>query len=209
MLDGPPCADSSFYLDLKDTRLQQNKISNSSFTQRTFDIRPSCKGISVCFQDARAGNDRRVTPTKFKLYNGTDIDAQDLTKDVGLSLSRMYFQYAGNNYPSQTDTDPKYDRANGVDLTTRMYIDSLIQTNAYFDTGGGESISEWQKAGSYYHQKIYKDMTDRSTRLTLYTAFDKAVDTDNSRALVFDTATSVAKVVMHNGQVKSCEVVDM
>lgn len=209
MLDGPSCSDSSFYLDLKDTRLQQNKISNKSFTQRTFDIRPSCKAVTLAFQDARAGSDHRVSPTKFKLYSGNAIDPQDLSKDVGLTLNRMYFQYAGSNYPSATDTDPAFDRALGIDLSTRMYMDTLLQTGGYFDSGGAEDIQTWQKAGAYYHQKIYKDVSDRSTRLTLYTAFAKDLDLDNSRALIFDQASSVVKIIMHNGQVKSCEVVDM
>ncbi len=207
VVDGRRCDDTSFYLDLQDTRLQMNKISNNQFTQRTFDIRPSVKAITICFQDARAGADNKVTPTKFKLYN-TTVNANSTQFDVGLTLNRMYFQYAGNNYPAQTDTDPSYDVTLNKDLTTRMYTDSLIQTGSWFDTGGSESIQEFHQAGQYFHQKIYKDATDRSTRLTLYTAFASDVNADNSRALVFDTASKVCKIEMANGQVKSVEVTD-
>jgi hypothetical protein len=207
VVSGPRCDDCSFYLDMEDTRLQMNKISTNAFTQRTFDVRPSCKAITLAFQDARAGSRNDITPSKFKMYNGAAVDAQDLSTDVGLSLSRYYFQYAGQNYPAQSDADPEYDRDTNKDLATRLYVDSMIQSGGFYDTGGVEEIQTFNQAGRYIHQKIYKDATDQSTRVTAYTQFAKPVDTDNSRILLFDTASSIAKIDMRNGRVVNVEVI--
>jgi hypothetical protein len=204
---GPRVDTTSFMLDLDNIRCQQNKIGNNSFTQKTFDVSPSTRSLILAFQDGRAGTNTQISNTKFRMYTGNFISITDDTKDVGLSLQRLYYQYAGQNYPSQSDADPEY--KTGVDKTTRMWLDSQLQTGSYFDTGGSERLSEFHMLGSYFYQRIYRDATDRSTRVNVYTQFTNAVDADNSRALLFDVSSTVTRIELRNGSIVSVESEDI
>lgn len=207
-LEGPRCDSMTYLLDMEQIRLTTNKISSSSFGQRQFDVSPSTRAIAVAFQDGRAGSgtDTRISSSKFRSYDGANIDPQDDSKDTGLSLNRMYYSYAGTNYPNTSDVSPEFDENSNTDLTTQRYVDTLIQSGGLYDTGGSEKLSEWQRAGAYYYNKIYRDATDTSTRLNLYTQFSRQIDTDNSRALVFDIHSNVARVTVHNGMVMNVEL---
>jgi hypothetical protein len=206
MVAGPRVDTTSFMLDLDNIRCQQNKISSASFTQKTYDVSPSCRSLILAFQDGRAGSDTRISNTKFRMYAGSNIDIKDDSTDVGLSLNRLYYQYAGTNYPSQSDSDPEY--KNGVDRTVRMYIDSQLQTGSYFDVGGTERLSEFHTLGSYFYQRIYRDATDKSTRVNVYSQFAGTI-TDDARSLLFDISSTVTRIELKNGSIVSVESEDI
>ena len=209
-IEGPRCDSLSYLLDLEQIRLTTNKIASASFSQRQFDVSQSTRAIACAFQDGRAGSgtDTRISASKFKSYVGNAVDPLDDSKDAGLFLNRMYYQYAGVNYPNTSDVDPNYDEKNFTDQTTQRYVDTMIQSGGAFDTGGSETLQEWQSNGAYYYNKIYRDASDASTRLNLYTQFRNAIDPDNMRALVFDMHSSVARVTIHNGQVINVELTE-
>ena len=203
---GPRVDTTSFMLDLDNIRCQQNKISSASFTQKTYDVSPSTRALILAFQDGRAGSDTRISNTKFRMYANTDISVTDDSKDVGLSLNRLYYQYAGTNYPSQSDADPEF--KSGVDRTVRMYIDSQLQTGSYFDTGGTERLSEFHTLGSYFYQRVYRDASDKSTRVNVYSQFAGNV-TDDARSLLFDISSTVTRIELRNGSIVSVESEDI
>ena len=206
-LEGENCTDMKYLLDLSQLRMQENVFTTSGFAQRSFDVSPATNALTIAYQDGRVNSDTRVSASKFKIYPAAipPDAATNIISDYGLSMNRQYFSYSGHNYPPQ-DAETKFDAT--TDRTTQRYVESLMQSNAYSDTGGNETIAEFHSAGSYYHQKIYKDRSDGATRAVVYSGFS-GVDNANARVLVFDTHTIVAEVTISNGSIKNVSVAEM
>ena len=198
-LEGPREDDITYLLDLTQTRCQTDKIDSVSFQQKNFDVSPSTYGLSVAYQDLRSGNQSNVSASKFKTFNGAVDAAQEL------KLSRFYINYAGQNLPAP-DADPEF--VEGKDWTTQRYTETQLYNGAYFDTGGAETIEEWQERGAYYHFKWPRDGTDRSTRVTIHQQFATGADMDNTRVLLFDHSRQVAAVQVKGGRVVDVRVED-
>jgi hypothetical protein len=121
-IDGPRCDDTTYLLDLEQTRCQAETITNSSFGQRNADISPSTYAITVAYQDSRAGEHTSISASKFKSYDDTanPLLAQEL------KLTRQFLNYAGQNFP-QPDSNPEFKEYaggaaagdNGTDYTTQ------------------------------------------------------------------------------------------
>jgi hypothetical protein len=205
-LEGENCTDMKYLLDLTQTRAQSFPFTaGTGFSQKSFDISPATRAITIAYQDSRTFSDTRITASKFKIQE--DIVPQDaalrINSDFALKLSRQYFSYGASNYPPQ-DSDPKFDAT--TDRTTQRYVESLMQSRAYHDTGGSESLSEFHDAGSYYHQKIYRPKGDGSTRCVVHSSFASAVDSKFAEVLLFDEYSIVAQVTLANGAIKEIVV---
>merc|ERR1711966_340454 len=100
-VDGPRVDDTTYLLDLEQTRCQAKKIDTDSFHQKNFDISPSTGKITVEYQDQRAGENTDISASKFKSY---DAAAQP-TDSQELKLTRFFVNYAGQNLP-QPDANP-------------------------------------------------------------------------------------------------------
>jgi len=120
-------------------------------------------------------------------------------------LTRFYINYAGQNLPAP-DADPEF--VEGKDWTAQRYTETQLYSGAYFDTGGAESIEEWQERGAYYHFKWPRDGTDRSTRVTVHQQFATGADMTNTRVLLFDHSRQVASVQVKAGRVVDVRVED-
>jgi hypothetical protein len=204
-LEGPNCTDMKYLLDLSQLRVQENTFAVSSFGQKTFDVSPGTRALTIAYQDGRISSDTRISASKFKVYDDVvPVDAATNTAaDFGLTLERQYVSYAGHNYPPQ-DSQPEF--KTNVDRTTQRYVESLMQSNAYHDTGGGETIEDFHSAGSYYLQKIYKDKSDGATRAVVYSGFSNQTKHNNARTLLFDEHGIVVAVNISNGQIKEVRV---
>ena len=197
-LEGPRITDLSYLLDMKHTRAQAVKIDNKEFGQKNLDISPSTQKVSICYQDLRAGSDTRISSSKFRSYN----DA--VTTPVENSLNRWFFNYAGVSRPS-----PDYDGElkDGSDLTTQRYVNSQLESQAYYDVGGTEPIREFHENGSYYHYQTPRDGSDKSTRLTVSQGFSASTDdVKNTNLLVFDHSSQVARIQIQDSRVVSVEL---
>ena len=200
VVEGPRLDNITYLLDLKQTRCQSDSIDSSSFQQKNMDISPSTYAISVAYQDGRAGTNTRISSTKFKSYNA------NLTSSEELKLNRFFINYSGQNLPAP-DASPEYSD-NSIDYTVQRYTESQIYSGAFFDTGGGESLVEWQERGPYYNFFIPRDGSDRSTRCTVHQQFNNA-DVANMRVLLFDHSKQVARIRVQDGRVVDVQVEDV
>jgi hypothetical protein len=197
-VEGPRADDITYLLDLEQTRCQSESIDTTSFQQKNFDVSPSTYALTVAYQDLRAGTNAQASSTKFKSYNAA------LDTDEELKLNRFFVNYAGQNLPAP-DADPSFTATE--DYTVQRYTESQIYSGAYFDTGGGEALSEWQDRGAYYYFSWPRDGTDRSTRVNVHQQFN-AADVANMRVLLFDHAKQVARVRVQDGRVVDVQVED-
>ena len=212
-IQGPRTDNTTYLLDLQQTRCQSEKINNRNFGQRNFDVSPSTYGLTVAYQDLRCGVNTAISSSKFRSYESgsTPSVSQEL------NLNRFYINYAGQNLPSP-DADPDfvpYDSSSptqsGIDYTTQRYMETQLYSGAYFDSGGSETIEEWHERGSYYYFSVPKDGSDRSTRVTVnqqFTGGDGTADITNMRVLCFDHSRQVARIQVENGRVISVQLED-
>ena len=209
-VDGPRSDDITYLLDLEQTRCQSEKIDNTSFQQKNFDVSPSTYALTVAYQDLRAGTNTAISSSKFKSYDNAQAGAIPTTIDESLKLNRMFINYAGQNLPAP-DADPNFTpqtgAAAGIDFTTQRYSESQIYSGAYFDSGGAETIQQYHERGSYYYFAWPRDGTDRSTRVNVHQSFD-AADVTNMRVLLFDHSKQVARIKVQDGRVVDVQIED-
>lgn len=200
-VEGKNCTDMKYLLDLKQIRMQESAFAVNSFGQKSFDISPATQKITVAYQDGRITSDTRVAASRFRVFaDAVPADAAiRINADYALSLTRQYFSYGSHNYPPQ-DSDPLFD--SNQDRTTQRYVESLMASEAYHDTGGSESIAEFHNCGSYYTQRIYKPAGDGATRCVVYSGFEGQTKAVNARALLFDEYTVVASITLESGVIK-------
>jgi hypothetical protein len=198
-VEGPRVDDVTYLLDLEQTRCQSEKIDNTSFQQKNWDVSPSSYALTVAYQDLRAGTDTRISASKFKSYDA-GITTQQETK-----LERFFIQYAGQSLPTP-DADPNFTTT--ADYTTQRYVESQMYNGAYYDAGGPETLQEFHNRGSYYYFSWPRDGTDRSTRVMVNQQFNNAADVANLRVLLFDHSKAVARIRIQSGQVIDVSVED-
>ena len=192
-VEGARMDNGTYLLDLNETRCQVDNMNvGGAFQQKNFDVSPSTYALTTCFQDERAGNNTLYSASKFKA-NGDDE----------LKLNRLFINYAGVNKP-QPDANPIFDGT--VDRTTQRYVESQLNSGAYFDCGGAETIEEYHKRGSYYYFSWPRDGTDRSTRVNVHFGFSAVQP--NTRVLLFDHSKKVASISVADGNVMSVMVED-
>ena len=212
-VEGARVEDMTYYVDLENTRLLTTPlITTTSLSKSYFQVSPLTYALSVGFQDNDAGVDVRHSASRFKvgpsvLTAATATLPAVLLPDPELSLTRMFIQYTGKSFP-QPDADPQFKTsANPVDYTTQRYIETQINSGAYFSEGGGESIQEYQRRGAYHYFSCPKDGQNSDTRVSVNTQF--SADFGNkARILLWDHFSSFCKVTVESGQVVSVEIVD-
>jgi hypothetical protein len=180
-VDGPRCDDITYLLDLEQTRCQSEKVDNTSFQQKNFDVSPSTYALSVAYQDLRCGTNTALSASKFKSYdNGAGGLIPSSSEE--LKINRFFLNFAGQNLPAP-DADPSF--VAGTDYTTQRYAETQIYSGAYFDTGGAEDIKTYHDRGAYYYFSIPRDGTDRSTRVNIHQQFVSTADITNMRVFTF------------------------
>lgn len=202
-VEGSRVDNLTYYLDLEQYSCQAESGLSREFAQKNFDVSPSTKALCVAFQDGRVGTNTLFSSTKFRCY-----DTLPTGKDETQQLNRMFINYAGVSKP-QIDADPSYPNNNtGTDFTTQRYIESILNSGAYHDTGGAETLQEWQNRGQYYLFNWSKDGNDRSTRVSVHTGFENNTVLTNARLLLFSISNQIAKVVISNGSVTDVQLED-
>ena len=198
--EGPRADNLTYLLDLTQVRVQSDKIDSVSFSQKSFDVSPSTYQLSVCFQDLRAGNNSQISQSKFKSYNA-GVNAATET-----ALTRFYLNFAGQ---SQPNPDFAGEFNSTTDYLTQRYLETQLNTGAFFDTGGPESYADWIKRGMYMTFQTPRDGSDRSTRVMLNQQFATGTDVTNLRVLLFDHSKQVCRVRVQDGQVVQVDLEDV
>lgn len=198
-IEGARVDDTTFMIDLEETRLQVDTVNNwTSLSQKNFDVSPSTFALTLAFQDDRANSTSLVSASKFKVAR----DADAIRDNSELALTRMFIQYAGQSKPSP-DADPEFKA--GVDLSYQRYVDSVLGSGSYFDSGSPESIEDFHDRGAYYYFPWARDGSDRSTRVQVNAQFTGANNT-HGRVLLFDHSRAVAKIKVEGGAVTDVQV---
>jgi hypothetical protein len=201
-VEGPRADDVSYLLDLEQTTCQSDNVPGVSFAQRNFDVSPSTYALTVAYQDSRVNSDTQFSQSKFKSYGAISSDSEE-----ELKLNRFFINYAGQNLPSP-DADPEYKVADAVDYTVQRFAETSIYSGAMFDSGGGESLSDWHDRGAYYYFSWPRDGTDRSTRVNVHQGFETGTVVANMRVLLFSHNKQVARVQVSDGRVVDVQLED-
>lgn len=201
-IEGPRADDITYLLDLEQTNCQSDNVPGTDFAQRNFDVSPSTYALSVAYQDSRITSDTTYSQSQFKAYGDNPING-----DEDLKLNRFFINYAGQNLPAP-DADPKYIIGLAKDYTTQRYAETQIYSGAMFDTGGAESLEEWQTRGPYYYFSWPRDGTDRSTRVNVHQGFENGTKTNNMRVLLFAHSKQVARIRVQDGRVIDVQLED-
>jgi len=90
----------------------------------------------------------------------------------------------------------------------RVYLDTLLQSDAFFECGGSESLTDWQERGAYYHFRWPRDGSDSSTKVRVYSQFSGGMTT-NGRMLLFDHSHFVATIQIKDGRCVNVNVQDV
>ncbi len=201
-VEGPRADDVSYLIDLEQTTCQSDNVPGVSFAQRNFDVSPSTYALTVAYQDSRVNSDTQYSQSKFKSY-GVNSGASE----EELKLNRFFINYSGQNLPAP-DADPKYIVGDAIDYTTQRFAETSIYSGAMFDSGGGESLSDWHSRGAYYYFSWPRDGTDRSTRVNVHQGFETGTQVANMRVLLFSHNKQVARVQVSDGRVVSVDLED-
>ena len=202
-VEGPRRDNITYLLDLDEVTCQADKISSDAFGQRSFDVSPSTYALTVAYQDARATSSSQNSQSLFKVYNDNRTERSE-----ELKLNRLFVNYDGVNYP-QPDASPEFDDTK--DYTTQRYIETQLNSGAYFDSGGAETIQEYHDRGSYYYFATPKDGASRSTRVNVHQGFNTTgpdATSKNMRVLLFSHHKRVARVRVVDGRTVDVQTQD-
>jgi hypothetical protein len=195
-VEGKRLDDITYLIDLEESRCT-SKICTASnnLQQHEFAVSPSTFALSVAWQDNAVESDTRYPMARFKIGGeGTDSE---------LSLTRLYVQYDSRTGPSP-DILPEYS-ADSKDFLVEMYYRNLLDSGAIADTGGVETLKDWQDRGIYLHQLWPRDGTSRSTRCMVN--FESAFDGLTApRVLLFDHYRKAVRVRHEGGRVVDVQV---
>ena len=186
-VEGPRMDNGSYLLDLDETNCQIKTAGTAGLQQNQFDVSPSTHSLTMAFQDQRAGSNTLYSQSKFKV-NGAASDE--------LKLNRFFIQYDGESKPSP-DADPLF--VGFEDRTTQRFAETQMAIGAWMDSGGSETIQEWQDRGAYYTMQWPRDGASRATRVVTHTQFTAPIA--NANVLLFNHYKAVARVTMQDGQI--------
>jgi hypothetical protein len=179
--------DTKYFIDLEETRCQKALLKNTgNLTKEYFDVEPSCYGLTLAFADKDAGIDSKYSSSRFRVRG-----------DSELKLQRLFITYSNRNFPAP-DAEPQYKVGNADDYTTQRYIETSINSGAYFSEGGGETLDDWQRRGSIHFFQTPKDGQDRSTRATVNCQFATKFD-NTANICLFDHSRKAVQVTIQRG----------
>ena len=173
---GAPITSKTISLNLMETRCQSQNLTTTSLHQKTFQVHPNTKALTLAYQYAGAGiSTNQFTQTKFRA-NGNDE----------LKLTRFWINYGGKQLPTPIP-DVLYDTAtanNARDYFTQRYIESLKYGN---NLDSPEPLAKWFERGPYYHFSGY-DPENKEERVFVSSQFSGANFTGNinPNVLLFD-----------------------
>jgi len=188
---GPRVDNLTFVMDLSEVKCHKSTIADGSTSDEIEVAVPqSTVGLTLAFQDSRAGRNTLYSQSKFKLAG-----------DSELKLQRFYLEYAQQKRP-RIDAAPRFRTSTTnplEDYTVARYIDSMVQTGGYARKGGCETVEEWHERGPYYHFSWPKEGTDLSTHVLASYQFSEGVS--SAVALIFAHYRAVATVKVEDGRV--------
>lgn len=192
-----PINNLDYVIDLYPIEVNASSVQSAN-GEHTLSISKKTLSLTLAYQDSRCGFNSQISSSKFKSYN------EDVTEAQELKLSSFYI-----NYASQQQPQPQADMAftPGKDYTVQRYMECMLNTGNYFDTGSGETIEEFQERGAYYYFNWPREHTDCSTIVKIKQVFTN-VDHKNMNLLLFIHKKEHVEVSIRGGQVTSVLLVE-
>ena len=191
VVDGPRADNVTYLLDLEETGCRVQALLTPELTQKYYDVSPTTYALTVAYQDVSVGTDTRYSASKFLHRTNEERN-----------LIRMFVEYGHQTKP-QYAGDVKYEV--GKDYLTHRYIDTMLNSGAYFENGGTETLEEWYARGPYYHFAWPTDGNDKNTRVSVSSEFS-ALTGSQTNCVLFDHYRKVARVEVKDGRVQSVYV---
>jgi hypothetical protein len=192
-VEGDRMDNASFYLDLEETGVHVRNLKAESGEQtEVFTVKPSTYAITTLLQNSASTTNTQFPPTKFITSESKEN-----------TLTRLRLEYAGNTVPSPEYVGVLDGTSN---YTTERYFNNQLETSAYFDTGGTETLDDYYKFGPYNYFNFPKDGLDRSTHLSATLTFDNTAG--DTRLIVLDKYRKVGLIQIEQGTYTKVQVED-
>lgn len=167
----------SYMLTVPKSKMHREPLleGNNGFNTKTFQLSPTCKAVSVCFQDSRAGSNYQY-PITF-LSNVETANEKDLVQ--------IQLNYLGKNYtPTPYQLEQTYDGVNFLkkDNTSFAYYANIIQ---YENNPVPESQQFWSARGQFYYFKLYNPDNVKNNNM-LNVRYKFSAVPANTNMLVFE-----------------------
>lgn len=187
--------DGPFTLALNQTRCQTLEVTTNEYSQKSLDVRPTTKALSVAFQDIRVDSNSMFPANKYLVDRS----------QAELNLTRLQVDFSGQQKPSP-DGAPIH-VSEQKDYVKLLYLHTMLQSGMFFSSGGCETLEEWKALGPYYHFDWQRDGQDRSTKVQISNMFSNSV-ANVGRLLLFDHSTRIVNVWIEKGEVSKVEIQD-
>ena len=199
---------SGYLLDLAEIDCQVGDVTGTGFTAEHFQVPETTYKLTVAYQDDRVGTDTRLSASKFRSWAANIYTAgPPVVYNVGeeLKIDRFYIKYGSQSKPNP-DSDAKV--SDTEDFVTQRYMDTLIQGGAFFDTGSGESMTDFKERGMYMTYDFSKDPSNRDTRVSIHQSCTNA-NAANMNCLLFAHHKKVVKITLEDGRVTNVQNVEV
>ena len=173
-------------LALTEQAIQTKTLTNSSGQNvLDFTVPPSTEYITIAVQSQDAGSNNQVPATSFITKDGSDQ-----------ALENLQLTYANTTKPPvnwESSFSP------GTNLQQQRYLQTMIDSGMVSDTGGCETMREWQERGALYHYGFVRDSMDRSTNLQLSIKY-AGIET-NANVIVCAHYSRLVDITTQNGRI--------
>lgn len=183
--------DFTYYLDLTECSVERRLLTSASNAEQNlnFTVAPTTFALSYASQESTAGSNPIYPPTMF-----VSGDVQER------NLKRLRLNYAAQTQP----INETIDLSTNTDYMTKLYVDSLLNSNAYSDThGAGENKDDWLSRGPLAHYTFRKPANDGSTRVNMQVTLNTASTTN---ALLFSWYKQIVQITYRNGRVETVDL---
>lgn len=143
---------------MNEIRCQMQTITDSSYQNKSFVVKPKSHTLTMAFQKQNAGELTQWSRSKFICANRDD-----------LKLQQWQMRMNGVARPIPTPSI-EYDDTIGLDYTSQYYYDNMMYLrNFYIDDP--ESLREWQERGPYYSLVLRDGMDSKVNDVVISTKF--------------------------------------
>ncbi len=149
-----------------DLRCGSQNLTTKSLTQHTFNVDPNNHSLTIAFQDSQAGDDTRLSRSKFKIVN-----------DQELQIKKFYLNMDGITLPDPLPS-PECNEITNVNELYQRYVENFHYSGAFNSRiQKYESMEEWKRAGIFFHYR-WGTGYRKSGSVMVYTNFTQNADVD-------------------------------
>jgi hypothetical protein len=144
----------------------------------------STRAISVFLQDARAGKNSQMPPSKYGIAGS----------QTGLTLRNYQIQYANMTKPT-VRYESKFDTE--TDTLQQRYINCALESGQFFNPSGFESYEQYLERGLFLHESFVKSADNLATRVQIIASYGQIAQ--DCRLFIIAHHSSTVQVTRQNG----------